>query len=254
MQNVKGDRRHRTERDHRAAGVKALTGRYSPEFKEAERSQMKAKFSVVSTYRQPDDLFSQLVRKIVIHEHRGALRELAAALGLSYGALYNRLNGRAGFNPREINMLLRELADPRLVDCLLAGSSFVAIRKPETPAPRPGEDVVNLALSCAADTLTAVQAAVDAIRGSELDRERGIEIEEFICRAHRNLSLLQVALSERGKGPPESLAGQAIAAAEKPTARLTEQRASARLEPTQNKLRMNGVNARSLEEMLGRAQ
>src|ERR1700722_15987255 len=101
---------------------------------------MTAICSAAPPCRRPDELFSQLVRKIVIYEHRGALRELATALGLSYGALYNRLSGRAEFNPREINMLLRELADPRLVDCLLAGSVFVAIRKPENPAPRSGKD------------------------------------------------------------------------------------------------------------------
>jgi hypothetical protein len=157
---------------------------------------MKSTCSTVQTYRQSDELFSQIVRKIVIYEHRGALRELAAALGLSYGALYNRLNSRAEFNPREINMLLRELADHRLVDCLLSGTAFVAIRKPENSAPRSGEDVVDIALSCAVETLAAVQATVEAIKGSDLDQERCIEIEGFICGAQRKLSLLQVALSE----------------------------------------------------------
>lgn len=157
---------------------------------------MKAKYS---TYQQSGDLFSQLVRKIVIHEHRGALRELAEALGLSYGAMYSRVNSRAEFNPREINMLLRELPDHRLVDCLLDGSPFVAIRKPESAVPQSGDDVVNIAFACAMETLTAVQATVEAIRESVLDRKRGIEIEEIVCRAREKLSLLQVALSEAGR-------------------------------------------------------
>jgi hypothetical protein len=160
---------------------------------------METQYSVAPMCRQPRDLFSQLVRKIVIHEQRGALRELAVALGLSYGAMYSRVNSRAEFNPSEINMLLRELPDPRLVDCLLAGSAFVAIRKPESHVPRSGADVVDIALSCAMETLTAVQATVEAIRGSCLDRERGVEIEGIICRAQEKLSLLQVALSEAGR-------------------------------------------------------
>ncbi len=76
--------------------------------------------------KQPDE-FSQLVHKIVIHERRGILKDIAAALNLSYGAFHNRLIGRAEFNPREINLLLRELADPRLGECLFAGTGFRAI-------------------------------------------------------------------------------------------------------------------------------
>lgn len=160
---------------------------------------MKSKCSSVPTCQPQDDRFSQLVRKIVIHEQRGALRELAEALGLSYGAMYNRLNNRAEFNPREITMLLRELPDHRLVDCLLSGSPFVAIRKPESPAPRSEADIVDVAFSCAMETLAAVQATVEAIRGSILDRKRGVEIEASICRAQDKLSLLQLALSEAGR-------------------------------------------------------
>jgi hypothetical protein len=160
---------------------------------------MKTKCSEVSPCRRPDEQFSQVVRKIVIYERRGALRELAAELGLSYGALYNRLNGRAEFNPREINMLLRKLADSRLVDCLLADSTFVAIRKPEIPVPQSGEDLVDIALSCATETFLAIQATIEAVRGSGLDRKRGIEIEGSICRAQQKLSLLQVVLSEAGR-------------------------------------------------------
>jgi hypothetical protein len=234
------------------------TQRISRVLKEAKRSQMTAKCDTVPPCRQPDDLFSQLVRKIVIHEHRGALRELAAALGLSYGALYNRLNGRAEFNPREINMLLRELADSRLVDCLLSGSAFVAIRKPEVRAPRSGEDVVNLALSCAVETLSAVHATVDAIRGADLNREREIEIEQFICRAQRNLSLLQVALSEarRKQAPTEELASRDDQTGKIPVDhpnRYVERRAP-RSEHPRNKPLVNGVSTRSLAGILDGAQ
>jgi hypothetical protein len=160
---------------------------------------MKTKHSVSPTCRQPRDLFSQLVRRIVIHERRGALRELAEALGLSYGAMYSRVNSRAEFNPSEINLLLRELPDPRLVDCLLAGSGFAVIRKPESFTPRSGADIMDLALSCAVETLTAVRATVEATKGSCLDRERAIEIEGSVCRAQEKLSVLQVALAEAGR-------------------------------------------------------
>jgi hypothetical protein len=77
--------------------------------------------------KPPASEFSQLVHKIVIVERRGILRDLATTLGLTYGAFYNRLIGRAEFNPREINLLLRELADPRLATYLMSGTGFFAI-------------------------------------------------------------------------------------------------------------------------------
>ena len=220
---------------------------------------MTAICSAAPPCRRPDELFSQLVRKIVIYEHRGALRELATALGLSYGALYNRLSGRAEFNPREINMLLRELADPRLVDCLLAGSVFVAIRKPENPAPRSGKDVVDIAMSCAVDTLTAVQAIVEAVRGSGLDRERGLEIEGFVSQAQRKLSLLQVVLAECGRvnGPPEAMAPdneQEGKTVQGRSHRRTEKSGSGSLEPAKNEPPIDEASVRFLASAPGRIQ
>jgi len=143
---------------------------------------------------QTPDEFGQIVRKIVIHERRGILKELAESLGLSYGAFYNRLSHRAEFNPREINMLLRELADRRMVDCLLAGTEFHALRRPAEAISKPDGDVTELALSSGMLTLSAVRAVCDVLRNRDLDRERAIQIENLILQAQKELSSLQVAL------------------------------------------------------------
>src|ERR1019366_2621166 len=147
----------------------------------------------VTEPHQPDE-FSRLVRKIVIHERRGLSRERGETLGLSYGAFYNRLNGRAEFNPREISMVLRELVDSRLVDCLLVGTGFRGLRQPDAPAPRSDGDLTGLALSCAIETLNAVRATIGALQGRHMDRQNGIKIETIICDAQRELSSLQLAL------------------------------------------------------------
>jgi hypothetical protein len=72
----------------------------------------------------PPSLFHRLVYKIVIQERRGISHRVADSLNISYGAFYNRMIGRADFNPEQINLLLRELADPRLCDCLLSGTGI----------------------------------------------------------------------------------------------------------------------------------
>jgi hypothetical protein len=145
-------------------------------------------------HKQRSDDFSQILRKIVIHEQRGVLKELAASLGLSYGAFYNRLKGRAEFNPREINILLRELADTRLVDCLLAGTDFQVLRRPADPTPESDRDITEIALSSGARTLAAVGATLDGLGQRGLDRERVIHIESMICDAQQELQALKAAL------------------------------------------------------------
>jgi hypothetical protein len=71
--------------------------------------------------------FHEIVYEIVITERRGTARQLATALGLTYGAFHNRLTGRAEFTPRQINILLQQLNDVRLADYLFAGTAFHAV-------------------------------------------------------------------------------------------------------------------------------
>jgi hypothetical protein len=154
------------------------------------------------TSKHRSDEFSQLLRKIVIHERRGVLKELAASLGLSYGAFYNRLKGRAEFNPHEINILLRELPDTRLVDCLLAGTDFQVLRKPADPSQDQDRDITEIALSSGARTLAAIGATLDGLGHRGLDRALVIHIEAMICDAQQQLQALKAALARIGERAP----------------------------------------------------
>jgi hypothetical protein len=155
--------------------------------------------------RSSDDPFTQLVRKIVIHERRGMLRELARLAGLSYGAFYNRLNGRAEFNPREINMLLRQLDDWRLVDCLLDGTTFHVIRQQDLDAGGMNDDVLTVALACATDTLDAVRTTLDASRKGAVPGDDRARIDHMFLRIQIELQRLRELLT-RGR-PRERLSG-----------------------------------------------
>jgi len=146
---------------------------------------------MATTYVAP---FAKLVRQILINERRASAREVAASLGLSYGALYNRLNGRAQFSPDEITRLLCELRDIRLVDCLLRQSGFLAVRSPE-----PGENHLDrtasrIGFACVAEVLSALQGITDSAALHSLEQMQRVEIEDHIHNAQRGLATLQLAV------------------------------------------------------------
>jgi len=138
--------------------------------------------------------FAKLVRRILIKERRASAREVATSLGLSYGALHNRLNGRAQFNPDEITRLLPELRDVRLADCLLGQSGFLAVQSPVTGENHLDRTASRIGFSCGAEVLSALQGITDSTALHSLERMQRAEIEDHIHNAQRGLAILQLAL------------------------------------------------------------
>ncbi|MBM3479932.1 MAG: hypothetical protein FJX69_12060 [Alphaproteobacteria bacterium] len=98
--------------------------------------------------------FAALVHRALVRERRRPMRDVAAALGLSYAAFHARVSGRVPFSPAEVSRLLHELPDMRLADCLLRHTRFVAF---ERPSP-----------SCAAEAggaLAVAAMAMEALAG-----------------------------------------------------------------------------------------
>jgi hypothetical protein len=77
----------------------------------------------------PDGL-AGLVSRILLTEVGVRPRDLAYALGLSYGALHARLTGHAAFLPDDLKRLFQSYPEPRIADYLLAGTRFVTIKRP----------------------------------------------------------------------------------------------------------------------------
>src|SRR5208283_2696153 len=128
---------------------------------------------MATTYVAP---FAKLVRQILIKERGASAREVAASLGLSYGALHNRLNGRAQFSPDEITRLLCELHDVRLVDCLLGQSGFLAVRPPVVGANHPEQTASSIGFGCVAEVLAALQGVTDSAAVYSLARMHRAEV------------------------------------------------------------------------------
>lgn len=98
--------------------------------------------------------FAAIVHRALVRERRRPMRDVAAALGLSYAAFHARVSGRVAFSPTEVSRLLHELPDMRLVDCLLRHTRFVAFERP-SPARADG----------AGGALQAAAAAMEALAG-----------------------------------------------------------------------------------------
>ncbi len=146
---------------------------------------------MVTTYVAP---FAKLVRQILIQERSASARDVAASLGLSYGALHNRLNGRAQFSPDEITRLLYELRDVRLVDCLLGQSGFLAVRTPVAGDNHVDRTASGIGFSCVAEVLSALQGITNLAARHSIDRMQPPEIEQHIRNAQRGVATLQLVL------------------------------------------------------------
>jgi hypothetical protein len=105
--------------------------------------------------------FAAIVHQILVRERRRSMRDVAAALGLSYAALHARVSGRVPFSPTDINLLLHEVPDVRLVDALLRHTRFVAFEKPH-PARSGGG---GTAIEAASAALRHIAALVEDLAG-----------------------------------------------------------------------------------------
>ena len=126
-----------------------------------------------------------------MEERQASVREVAAAMGLSYGALYARLRGRVCFRPEEVRMLVTMVPDPRLVEHMLAGTAFAFI--PRVPgAALAADDEVRAAL---ADSLREALEVLDDIRDGTVEDADGIG--RRLLEAERALAHLRRTLPRR---------------------------------------------------------
>ena len=146
--------------------------------------------------------FARMARRILIQERRASVKDVAASLGISTGALHNRLNGRAHFTPDEISRLMLDLNDTRLADCLLRPAGFVAIRPPPPDSRHLSRRAEDAGLDCIAQVAAALRAIAEGAGGTCPRGARRDEIEAHIENGQRALASMRLTLN----------AGPAIAA------------------------------------------
>ncbi len=137
--------------------------------------------------------FAALAHAAIIVEQRYPLEETAAALGLTYHALYARLSNRVAFSAEEIRALVTAAPDPRFVAYLLRGTPFVAAdRLP--PEAETAETIHRGATRLVIEATDVLEAVETALRDGRLDHREARHIRNEVEVAERALATLRERL------------------------------------------------------------
>jgi hypothetical protein len=143
--------------------------------------------------------FVALLHHILVRERRRSMREVADVLGMSYAALHARVIGRVPFSPGEINALLREVADIRLVDALLRHTRFSALERPQPGGSSAGAGAQGAALHAMKEIVDALRDMIPEGSSAGLDTETIERIDTHLNEAQRALATLRLALVQLGR-------------------------------------------------------
>ncbi len=140
--------------------------------------------------------FAPLLHQILVRERRHSMREVADALGMSYAAFHARVIGRVPFSPGEINTLLREVCDIRLVDALLRHTRFSALERPQPGGSSGGMNAQGTALLALQEIVGALKDMAPDGGPSALDAATVERIDAHLNEAQRALATLRLALTQ----------------------------------------------------------
>ena len=140
--------------------------------------------------------FAAIVHRVLIRERRRPMRDVAAALGLSYAAFHARVSGRVPFSPLDINLLLHEVPDLRLVDALLRHTRFVAFEKPHPARAAGGATALQAALAALRGLADLIEDIAAIAEGRRPVHDGGIDPEARLEEAQRAIATLAFALPQ----------------------------------------------------------
>ncbi len=141
--------------------------------------------------------FARLVHRILVVEKRHELRRIAERLGMPYATFYARVKGRVAFGAGEINQLLRELGDVRLVDKLLEGTGFLAVRMVgRRRVPGGGHEQQLRAVVTAVKETALLLHSLERERSVDGQQRRGHTLDH-LREAERALAAVRAALPRR---------------------------------------------------------
>ena len=140
--------------------------------------------------------FAAMVHRILVVEKRRPAKEVAAALGMKYATFYARMIGRVPFDPDEINALIREIPDSRLVDRLLSETPFVGVPRQAEPmeTQKDNASLVQLAVHSVEESVGALREMTIALDDGGIGPTVRVRIESHIIEAERDLAALRLRL------------------------------------------------------------
>jgi hypothetical protein len=140
--------------------------------------------------------FAAIAHRLLVRERRRPMRDVAAALGLSYAALHARVSGRVPFSPLDINLLLHEIPDLRLVDALLRHTRFVAFEKPHPARGVAGSSALQAATGALRGLADLIEDIAAIAEGRRPAQEGGPDPEARLEEAQRAIAALAFALPQ----------------------------------------------------------
>ena len=146
--------------------------------------------------------FAPLLHQILVRERLYSMREVADALGMSYAAFHARVIGRVPFSPGEINALLREVSDIRLVDALLRHTRFSALERPQPGGSGVGVNAQGAALHALQEIVGALKDMAPDGGPPELDAATLARIDAHLHVAQRALATLRLVLAQLHRAAP----------------------------------------------------
>lgn len=140
--------------------------------------------------------FVPLLHQILVRERQRPMREVADALGMSYAAFHARVIGRTPFSPGEINALLREVSDIRLVDALLRHTRFSAMERPQPGGAIAGDSPQKTALHALEEIVDALKDMGADVSPRAYDAGTVAHIDAHLNEAQRALATLRLVLPQ----------------------------------------------------------
>ena len=146
------------------------------------------------------DGFLPRMREVLLTEKGIRLQDVADALDISYSATHARMAGAVPFTPAELRRLFQMYPEPRVADCLLRGSSFVAIpRPPVINSPLDYSPLRSGLLSLVA--MSHVLGALIRVSAAGIPMDRTV-VAEGVDEALRHLTVLHWNINY--VGPPKA--------------------------------------------------
>lgn len=159
--------------------------------------------------------FDDLLRHILIVEKRQSLEDVAAALGVTAHAFCSRLRNGGRFDPDDVAVLLRVIADERLPLWLFAGSGLLLVQ--HTIASPDGSNMTlrQRTAGCAAAAIAIICDLADLLESHELEKLPKAMIETHLDQAVGALLSIKLQLKPTfidiratpSDGAPENFAG-----------------------------------------------
>ena len=140
----------------------------------------------------PPASFADLLRHILILEKQQPLQHVAAALGMTVRAFCTRLRNGGRLDPDDVAILLREIADERLLRWFFAGSGLLLVKHTIVLPGSSNMTLLERVVTCAVGAVAAICDLADTMDTGTPNGQQKAMIEERLD--HAQAALLSIKL------------------------------------------------------------